>query len=416
MLVPILVLFTLVIFGTPVSAKEISLELGNGTELAIEEIGEGPNRILWIPSEFSRADEEERQLLTSLAASGEQVWWLDLHSHYFIASGRNSYDEIPVEELAQVIELSFPEQGGLTLMATGRGARVALEMTRLWQLKYADKKMLEGVILLHPNLASGIAQAGELATLHPIAYATDLPIYILQPFDSSKRWYLGQLAAALSKGGSDVYSQLIKDVTDGFQVRDDITDYEREVRKTFPSMVAEAKRLLTTYNSKTRNAVKNLGKPSVDEERGKLEGGLQPIASKPIAPPLKLKDLNDVEYDLKRYRGRKVLINFWATWCPPCVKEIPSLGRLQKQFYKEDLIVLSVDVGEEKSRVVEFTKRVPADFPVMLDPEGNTVKSWKLRAFPTTFLLDEEGRVRYGYYGGLEWDDPEVVALIKAMK
>ncbi|MET0094516.1 MAG: TlpA disulfide reductase family protein, partial [Sedimenticola sp.] len=107
------------------------------------------------------------------------------------------------------------------------------------------------------------------------------------------------------------------------------------------------------------------------------------------------------------------LLNFWATWCPPCVKEIPSLGRLKRKLSDRAVAVLSVDVGESVERVEAFLKKVPADFPVMLDPEGATVKTWKLRAFPTTFLIDGEGRIRYAYFGGLEWDTPEVVTLIE---
>ena len=394
---------------------EVSLEPASGAELSIEQLGNGQDRILWIPSEFSRHSQDERLLLEGIAAGGDQVWWLDLHSSFFIPPGRNSYDEIPIGELADLIEKSRPHNGRLTLMATGRGARVALEIARLWQLKHPKSDHLSGVVLFHPNLAAGIAQAGADVTLYPIAFGSNLPIYIFQPADSSKRWYLSQLADALAQGGSDVLIQLIKGVTDGFHLRDDVTDFERWKRKDLPEMIRRAKGLMSVYNEKPRVAVKELKQEAV-EQKGKLEGGLQPIMNAPAAPPLQLTDIDGEQHDLSAYRGRKVLINFWTTWCPPCVKEIPSLGRLQRNIDREELVVLSVDVGETKEQVAGFLDKIPADFPVMLDSAGSTVKSWKIRAFPTTYLVDAQGRLRYGYYGGLEWDEPDVVALIRGMK
>jgi thiol-disulfide isomerase/thioredoxin len=119
--------------------------------------------------------------------------------------------------------------------------------------------------------------------------------------------------------------------------------------------------------------------------------------------------------NLGDYRGKVVLINFWATWCPPCVEEIPSLGRLQEEFSKDELVVLSVDVGEPVERVREFLQKVPAAYPVMLDPQGKTVSAWNLRAFPTTFVIDAEGRISLSYFGGLDWDAPDIVEQLRVM-
>jgi thiol-disulfide isomerase/thioredoxin len=119
--------------------------------------------------------------------------------------------------------------------------------------------------------------------------------------------------------------------------------------------------------------------------------------------------------NLEDYRGRVVLMNFWATWCPPCVEEIPSLGRLQEKLPRNEFVVLSVDVGEEASAVEAFLKEVPADYPIMLDPEGTTVPDWELRAFPTTFILDRNGRIRLAYFGGLTWDSEEVVVQVRKL-
>ena len=115
------------------------------------------------------------------------------------------------------------------------------------------------------------------------------------------------------------------------------------------------------------------------------------------------------------FDGKVVLVTLWGTWCPPCVEEIPSLGRLQAAFSDDELVVLSVDIGESRDDIQDFLSEIPADFPVMVDTDGVTVKSWKIIAFPTTFVIDKEGIIRLAYYGGLEWDTPEVVEQLRSL-
>jgi thiol-disulfide isomerase/thioredoxin len=142
---------------------------------------------------------------------------------------------------------------------------------------------------------------------------------------------------------------------------------------------------------------------------------LQPYPGNIQAHPIALSDINAIAHDLQDYRGKVVLLNFWATWCPPCVEEIPSLGRLQQAFSKDDLVVLSVDIGESKKEVQAFLQQVPADFPVLLDLDGTTVKQWKVIAFPTTFVISREGIIKLAYFGALEWDNPNVVRQLQEL-
>ncbi|MDH5785539.1 MAG: TlpA family protein disulfide reductase, partial [Chromatiales bacterium] len=276
------------------------------------------------------------------------------------------------------------------------------------------KRPLGGAILLHPNLMAGAARAGEEAQPLPIVDATNLPLFIFQPLNSAKRWYLQELVARLEQGGSDVYYRPMPNVSDGFQVRDDATEYELQVREQLPAMVHNAMRLLRVYNHKPRQQRAPLRETKVLAEVEPI-AGLQPIAGRPAALPLQLSDIAGKSWRLDELRGEVVLINFWTTWCPPCVEEIPSLGRLKKKLAGEPFRLISVDVGEEAERVAAFLKRVPAQFPVLLDPHGTTTQPWKLRAFPTSYVVDRQGRLRYGYYGALKWDSDEVVGLLRTL-
>jgi thiol-disulfide isomerase/thioredoxin len=131
------------------------------------------------------------------------------------------------------------------------------------------------------------------------------------------------------------------------------------------------------------------------------------------APTLRLPDSDDKLVDLTQYRGKVVLVNFWASWCPPCRKEFPSLGRVRKLFKPNQFEVLAVNVGEDPETAFSFTGNT--DFPVLFDRNAKAMAAWSVRGLPTTFLVDRQGRLAFAATGGREFDDPEIVATIKSL-
>jgi cytochrome c biogenesis protein CcmG, thiol:disulfide interchange protein DsbE len=121
------------------------------------------------------------------------------------------------------------------------------------------------------------------------------------------------------------------------------------------------------------------------------------------APALKLKDLEGREHALEAYRGKVVLVNFWATWCEPCKEEMPSIERLRRSLEGRAFAVLAVNLAEPDARVQAFLARVPLGFPVLMDREAAAAKAWKARMLPATFIVGADGRVRYSYIGELDW-------------
>jgi thiol-disulfide isomerase/thioredoxin len=142
-----------------------------------------------------------------------------------------------------------------------------------------------------------------------------------------------------------------------------------------------------------------------------LSHGLTALGVPAPAPALRLRDLDDREYDLADLRGRLVLVNFWATWCPPCRREMPSLERLYQQFRDRGLTVLAVDVGEDADTVFAFTGQLePApNFPLLLDIDSRTVQDWSVKGLPTSFLIDPQGRVIFRAVGGTEFDHTQIL-------
>jgi len=132
-------------------------------------------------------------------------------------------------------------------------------------------------------------------------------------------------------------------------------------------------------------------------------------------PSLELGALDGRRHSLADYRGRVVLVNFWATWCAPCRAEMPSIERLRRSLEGEPFVVLAVNVSEDAAAVRAFADRVPMGFPLLLDRDGRVTRAWGARALPVTFVVGPEGRIRYRALGERDWADAEIRSRLRAL-
>lgn len=141
------------------------------------------------------------------------------------------------------------------------------------------------------------------------------------------------------------------------------------------------------------------------------------VPGRPAAPSFKLLNMDGQEVSLEKLRGQVVLINFWATWCPPCRREMPSLQRLWQKLEKSGLKIVAVNVGEDADTVLSFmgTLDDSPTFPVVFDKDSAVLRAWPVRGLPTTFLIDKKGRIVYRAIGGREFDSPDSVHLITGL-
>jgi cytochrome c biogenesis protein CcmG, thiol:disulfide interchange protein DsbE len=132
-------------------------------------------------------------------------------------------------------------------------------------------------------------------------------------------------------------------------------------------------------------------------------------------PELALEDLAGKQHDLAQYRGKVVLVNFWATWCEPCRAEMPSMDRLRGALEGKPFVILAVNMAEPLSRIEKFADATPVRFPLLRDRDGSAARAWKAKLLPASFLIGRDGRIRYVAYGELDWTSDPVRARVNEL-
>ncbi len=126
-----------------------------------------------------------------------------------------------------------------------------------------------------------------------------------------------------------------------------------------------------------------------------------------------LYNLKGQSHALSDYRGKIIFLNFWATWCGPCRAEMPSMQKLYESWDSDKFVMLAVNVGESQGAVSKFVEKNGYTFPVLLDQDGKVSKKYLIRGIPTTFIIDEKGRVAAKIVGSREWTLEKIPGLIE---
>ena len=130
------------------------------------------------------------------------------------------------------------------------------------------------------------------------------------------------------------------------------------------------------------------------------------------APAFQLAEQNGTPVALDSYRGQVVLINFWATWCPPCREEMPSLSELSKRLAGKPFSVLAISVDDSWKPIAEFQKKISPTMTVLRDDPSDVSGRYGVAVLPQSFLLDKHGVIVKKYTGPRDWIDPDLIAEI----
>ena len=143
---------------------------------------------------------------------------------------------------------------------------------------------------------------------------------------------------------------------------------------------------------------------------------LDPLPEKPAAPVFELQGPGGDTYSLADMQGEPVIVNFWATWCPPCRAEMPAMQRAWETLRDQGVMLVGVNVGESKEEIAAFAEQLGVDFPLPMDSDMSVSQQWPMKGLPTTFVVDPQGRIVYRAQGEREWDDPALLDLVRALR
>jgi thiol-disulfide isomerase/thioredoxin len=372
--------------------------------------------LLWLPS--SRGTSRMQAITaTTLGDIDVETWVVDLHLAYFVDEGRDSTEHFKAKDIAELIQIAGEKTSRkVYLLGTDSGALPVLKGIAQAQQNAAQANTrlnIGGAILFHPSLTYPSNIPGSNASYRPIAKNSTIPIYYFQPSISTKQWHSQEIVKVLQTGGSEVFFHPLPQVVAGFHLRpdDDLSDADIAQRETLPKLLKQAMQLLSIQATPPAPKVLNAGQTTANSNRF----GLKQLKAH-AAKPLKMANLKSETIDVDYTQNKLSLVSFWTSWCEPCIKELPALARLSKDYAPQGLQIITINVAEPKADIEKAIKRFDmSSYLNLLDPEGITMKDWNVYGFPSNFLINQAGLLSYGSFGAVEWDEPENRQIVESL-
>jgi len=396
--------------------QEIDVDIAEQT-LSLKVISsdaESSNKIIiWVAPGFG-THQRAMDVSKKIADTGTEVWHVDMAESLFMPKSTNTMRKLSGKYLAGLIEYAYQKTGkNILLLTRSYGAIPVLRALRHWQVmrKKTQPYYLQGAVLFSPELYATVPELGKEPVFTNIIDASNMPLMIYQGEKRSNRWQLEKLLQRLQKVNESVYYNILKGVNGIFYSKDNSPNTLKQLQ-LIPKKIMQSFVLL----EKTPKPEKAASLVSDKEiTPGALDIKLKKFTSSWLPHSIDLYDVKDSRYTKTNYKGQVTVVNFWASWCPPCVKEIPSLNNLRKIMQGEKFELVSVNYGEHKQTVQDFMKKVDVDFPVLLDTSGEYSAKWKVLVFPSTFIIGPDGKIKYGVNAAIHWDDKNVVKQLKAL-
>ena len=390
---------------------EVVVRAHDGNDLSLYQYpAKGDTLVLWIGG--SGWHDHSTQLAMDFTKKGIEVWQIDFAEALMQTSSSNFLRNLDAQYVADIVDAVHQRSGKrVILFAQSYAAIPALRGATLWQQRKSHKGKLLGAILFSPDLLTGLPALGKNPEYLPITRATNIPIMIYQGglHGSSKQF--SRLVTELTSNNPNVFFTVLPGVTSVFY-HDESSPETLALLKTLPAKMGGMFNFfesLPVQVSKTVYVQPN----QVSSERPDIK--LNSFAGNPLPPAIDLLDAHGKRFNLADYRGKITVVNFWATWCPPCVEEIPSLNRLREQMQDQPFELISINYADSPEKVLEFMHRVSVQFPVLIDPNGKVAHQWDVIGFPSTFVIGKDGKIQYGVNAAIQWDAPEVINALKAL-
>ena len=139
---------------------------------------------------------------------------------------------------------------------------------------------------------------------------------------------------------------------------------------------------------------------------------LHPVIATPVAADFNLMDVDGQLHTLSKYRGKIVIVNFWATWCPPCRFELPAMEKVWERLKDKGVVILGINVGEDEDTIFTFTTDYPVTFPLLMDSDSSVTQTYPVIGLPTTYVINPQGKLVYKAIGTRDWNEDALVKKI----
>jgi len=400
------------------SEFEIGIEANDGTEItAAHYPAQGNTLIIWIGSSYNFS---KRAFKTAhlLAEKGLEIWQVDFSEIFFEPKTSNFMRNLDGQYVADLIAAAHKKTGKqIILLSRAYGAIPTMRGAALWQQQYPGKKYLNGAILFSPDFFTSVPELGLDPDYLPITTQTTLPMFIYQGARRGTAWQFPRLLKKLGQSNQHIYFSYMQGIA-GVFYRNDHDPATIKMLKQIPRLISDTARLLQQTSGYQRP--NKYSQNTLKRYNARLNSQIKPFIGQSTPIPFSLKDSNDQLITRNQFKHKVTVVNFWATWCPPCVEEIPSLNRLRKKMKalnskQHDFELISINYAESKQTVDSFLKKINVEFPVLLDIDGAVSKKWNVVAFPSTFVIGPDGKIHYGINAAIRWDSPDAIELLNSL-
>lgn len=391
--------------------NEITISISPDIEIAIEQFpAKGKYLILWLAPEYG-IREGHRSLARLLMKQDIEVWQTNIIESLFLPQGTSALKKLKGDYIADLIQQAHNKTGKkIIVLGDSYATLSALRGAHEWQQRKQTTSYFIGAILFSPYTYTSIPPLGQLPKYMPIVSATNIPMMIYQAKKGGTYSQFNTLIEKLSQHGNPIYTRLLPNMMSLFysesptkEMMQQASQISENIKKMTP-ILERHKVPLQPIKLKTNNN----NKSGVDIYLKEYQGSIFPL-------PINLNNAHGKKIVKNNFKGQITIINFWATWCPPCVEEIPSLNRLNKKMKGLPFELISINYAEDKKTILDFMKEVNVEFPVLLDQDGQFARKWNVITYPSTFVIDKNGTIKYGVNAAIDWDSPEFIAKIKSL-
>ena len=391
--------------------SEITIPVSSEIDLSVERFpSSGQYLIIWLAPEYGLRT-NHRFMARQLTEENIEVWLTDIAESLFLPQTTGSLKQLDAHYVADLMDYAHKTTGKKIIVAGDSYAALnVLQGVHQWQQTSHESSYFIAAILFSPSLYAYIPSLGLAPEFMPIASASNIPMMIYQGQKSGNITQFRRMIEQLQQYDNPVYSKIIPDFRSLFYVKEPT----KEMIKTIELLSSNIRKMISVLEKhRVPDTPVPLKKMTISNSG--IDHSIKEFQGNNIPYKIKLADAYGNIFNKQDYKGQITIVNFWATWCPPCVEEIPSLNRLKKKMSGLPFELISINYAEDKETILEFMKKVNVEFPVLLDLNGDFAKKWNVITYPSTFVIAPDGKIIYGVNAAIEWDDSEFIEKIKSL-